>query len=49
MSVIETEYGRFLQYLREQNAGEDICRLANLVCTNIRDLAGYSSGRARNG
>lgn len=45
MASIETEYGRFLQYLREQNASEDVCRLAILVCSNLRDLAEFSAAR----
>lgn len=34
MASIETEYGRFLEYLRDQNISEDAHRLAILVGRN---------------
>lgn len=45
MTSIATEYGRFLQYLLEQNASEDVCRLANLIHSNLGELAEFGSAR----
>ncbi|CAM5562935.1 AAA family ATPase [Rhodanobacter lindaniclasticus] len=45
MASIETEYARFLEYLNEQNVGEDVRRLANLVRSNLRDLAEVGAAR----
>ncbi|CAM5564351.1 AAA family ATPase [Rhodanobacter lindaniclasticus] len=46
MASIETEYARFLEYLNEQNDfGENIRRLANLVRSNLRDLAEVGAAR----
>lgn len=45
MANIETEYGRFLESLREQNTGEDVRRLANLIGANLLDLAAFGAAR----
>jgi hypothetical protein len=45
MSSAESEYGRFLDQLREQEVSDDVRRMANLIGANLQHLAEVGAGR----